>query len=73
MANYTLGQSNGGPARRTFKEYGMIPSLGGKVSRGYAPKKRTHLPKWLRGVKGFMDCGKEEKLANQKNSENELK
>lgn len=71
---YTLGQNYGGEAKRYVKMYGKIRrGRGGRGTNMRDHSKRRNFPSWLRGVKGCMVCGKEDHIANQRHSEDEVR
>lgn len=71
--HYTIGQNYGGEARRQVKDFRRRAPRGGRGRRGSNQRRRRPFLRWLRGVKGCMVCGKEGHLANQRQSEDEVK
>lgn len=70
--NYTLGQNYGGAAKRETKGFVRRPFRNRNDRQGDGPRRKRQLPKWLKGVKGCMVCGKEDHIANQRHSPDEV-
>lgn len=71
--NYTLGQDYYGDASLQVRGFGWSSMGRGIGDRNGRISGRRQLPNWLRGVKLCMVRGKEDHIANQYQSEEEMK